>query len=248
MSLVRDFFGGVSSAMGFQAGMNFMTRREQRPILRKRFATTVAYVVFTLWALGKSISIEKKNPPAHFFREFLEELGANNVFPGSFPILMFLISLMVMLSVVYLYRRPDKSIWVIPTIPKSVTLISFSAVLYATSYDIAYYAVGNTDFFFDLVHFNFASNAHFCASTSVVIYLFRSIFFLVPTEVVTETFMGDDIRKITGPGVYVIPTLPVPYLICIFLIYVSDMVPLFWDMWHHPDGRENPQQINIRNV
>ncbi len=247
MSLVRDFFGGVSSAIGFQAGMNFTTRREQRPVLRKRFATTVAYVVLTLWALVKSISLEKKNLPEHFFREFLEGLGANNVYPGAFPLLMFLISLLVMFSVVYIYRRENENIWVIPTRAKSAVLVSFATVMYAMSYDIAYYAIGNVDFFFDLVHFNFASNAHFCATTSVIIYLFRSVFFLVPEEVVTETFMGSDIRKIAGPGVYVIPTLPVPYLLCAFSIYVSDMVPFFWDMWHHPDGRENAQQINLRN-
>jgi len=160
---------------------------------------------------------------------------------------MLFMAIIVTIVVLLLEARPGKKDFHFSWFGYLVVTSFYSFISYASVYDLLYYWLEDRCIpFINVFCLNFASNAGRFAFWAWLVYWFRSVYLILPLENGTIAFFGRGLVDVKGAGLLFVPTIPMPHLLCVACNYAFDMVPFFWDIYHHPDGRERAVQNHIR--
>jgi len=254
-----SFMNGLSQAIGIRFGMAAMNKEETRPILRKRLLANVFYLGSILYCLLGSFSFRPQAPSYHVFWGWLDrnqwfallmqKFGVVAYSPRTFTYLALFVVVVTTTVAVLLNKKNGESIWDLSDSWYLVVTFVCALFMYALIYDIAYFWFGNKCVpYLNVFCFNFANYAGDFAFWAAAVYAFRSSFLLRPSEKGTVAFDGNGILDLIGGGLIILPTLPAPHTICIIFYFAYDMIPVMWDLYHHPDGRERAVQNLIRRL
>lgn len=258
-----SFSKGLLQAAGFSAGMAWSSDVETRPILRKRRLAALVYLLVNAAMLFSCFSLQKEFSKEHWFltvvynvmqrfpglRPFTEDLVWKDLW-WLFSFVIFSCALAVFMIIVIVRISPNRSAFDIGNGCLFLVTILFSSVMYAVSYDTFYFLFGNRCApYIGVLCFNFANYADQFALCATGVYVVRSLFFLLPQEVGTIVFCGTlvkDIRESDRNRLYFVPTAPVPHFVYMACNYMFDLMPLFYDVYHVPDGRERATSLHHR--
>ncbi len=233
--------------IGFLSGFR-VNQIEQRPISRKHFFLKIVYLLSLVYCFYQAISWQEQIIRDHFLVSFFSGFGIGLKLEVATLTISAGLFVLYIIGVVFICFR-DSSVemhWAsFPNIGDACITCAFALFVYAYTYDMFYF-FGNHCVATSTLCVNFSNTAHTFAISSAGIYLLRSYFIFRPEETGTKIFFGHEIRKIYGTGSYLIPTIPVPHFIYICMISVWDIIPFFWFMYHHPDGRESAQELHVR--
>lgn len=245
--IVMGFATGLVQAMGFRFGMALSQQNELRPVLRKRRLANIAYMTLMVYCICASFSFRSVQTSEHLLTTFL-------VWAGK-PYLYFLVKPWVatmcaawfagFLTVVAMISREDSADlgagW------GFVVAVSYVCFYYIFTYDVMYYAISNRCIFGRSIFcVNFANEAGRFATSATTVYVMRSLLVLLPEERAALVYNSSEVRGLRGPGVYLPPTLPMPHVVWVAVVYAYEMIPFLWDIYVHPDGREQSRQQHIR--
>lgn len=254
-----SFMNGLSQAIGIRFGVAAMSKEETRPILRKRLLTNLIYLASILYCLGISFSFQSQAPSYNVFWGWLDrnqwfvllmqKVGMESYIPWKFTQFTLFVAMFTTWVAILLNKKDGESIWDLSGFWYLIVASTYGLFMYASIYDIAYFLLGNKCLpYFNVFCFNFANYAEYFAFWALVVYGFRSASLLLPLEKGTLVFWGKEMTDLVGGGLRILPTLPVPHTFCIILYFAFDMIPVMWDIYHHPDGRERAVQNHIRRL
>lgn len=251
MALFSVLFKGLSQGflrgVGFNVGMGFLSQAETRPILRKRRLANFAYGIFLAYCIVKSFSLQGQEQMTHAFVLLVGRFGDMVDGPFAFVIITGMFAFVVLLVTLMVYQEDGRKIGDIPSVAKAIIMVGFIPFVYAVPYNIAFYGYGNNCVpFINVPCLNIANVASSFAMSSVVVYVFRSCFFLLPEERGTVMFNSQEVQVLSGSGFHIVPTAPIPHTLYVLFNIAYDAIPGFWDLYHHPDGREHAMQNHVR--
>lgn len=258
MSIIRSVFNGLAQAMGLRIGLAGMRKGEVHIENKKRFAITLIYLFFLVYYLYKSFSFRSKERGDHVFWVWLDKndwfvlltqkFGFEAYNPGNFAIYTAIIAGVATAFVLFVNMRDGKPLTLLPKFWYVVLFVCYCPLAYALVYDPLYFWMGNGCLFSssNFLCMNYTNTADDFATMSLWIYFLRSVCSLLPEEKGTILFSGNNVADIFGGALFLLPTLPAPHTICVPLYYMYNYLPGAWDLYRHPDGRENAVQEHIR--
>lgn len=251
MAIFRSLFGalpqGFLHALGFKLGMGFLNQAETRPILRKRKLASFVYGFLLVYCVVKSFSFQQQEQTAHAFVSLMGKFGGSVDGPFAFILVTGMFACLVLVVTLMVYQEDERKIGDIPSVAKATIMVGFLPFVYAVPYNTAFYLFGNSCVpFVGVPCLNVATVASSFAMSSVVVYIFRSCFLLRPEERGTIVFNSSKVQEFHEPGFHIIPTAPIPHTLYVALNTAYDIIPAFWDLYHHPDGRELAQQHHMK--
>lgn len=247
MSISQRFFGMI----GLGIGMTLAQKEERRPILRKRLLTSCIWFFATLYVwMTKGFSVYRETPKEHIFLSFLYkfEIFKDVVWQNQtwlFSSCAFAFACLVLIISVFINKSSERHVLDIGGFSFFIVTLVFLCAMYAISYDINYFVIGNRCTL-GAMCFNFANYAHEFAVVSTAAYILRSTFVSLPDEECRILFCAFTVRKIDTNGVYFVPTAPVPQAFYMFFIFAFDLMPFLYDFYHKPDGRERAVLVTNR--
>jgi hypothetical protein len=247
---MSDFTRGF----GFGAGISLATGRQVQPILLKRLVTNVLYLLFTIWGVFLAFSFQQAAPAQHLFAEFVERTPSlGSYYPWMFTTYAYgfagiALGLIYVLSgcLIFLGAEPLVDLRDLGKFGDFLAWLAFAVPMYALTYDVAYYWFGNSCAFWVFGCLSFTNAAFFFAKIAACVYLFREFTVLLSRERATKSFNGDDVKNVTGGGVFFTPGAPLPHIIYAPAQALLGVVPLLWHLYVGPDGRYSSHEITHR--
>jgi hypothetical protein len=158
------------------------------------------------------------------------------------------IFILVMATNYHKLRDPERdfrSLFELNVVQRIVLIMMFAFFTYASTYDFAYYTLGNmsaVDLGVTSVNINFASHAKGFACVSAAVYLLRITTPVVSGEDAEESFFMVKIRDVESGRVYFPPGLPYPFFIHVLVVALFEH-DLGWYIYRVPDGRHDPTML-----
>lgn len=252
------FTSGFLYALGFTTGDLLRPNGKARPVLRKRKATSISYVGLLVYMLYVSLSSKRQEYNEHIFsyclRILVEKYDMYFLAPyitsrwlfsycaAFFALLVFVVVFMLRIAK---NASSGRKLSDLGWLGFAITAISFAGVSYATTYDIAYYAFGNTCLpLFEAPCLQIANHAHGFAFSAVGIYFVRSTAVVLSDEYGTITFFGFPVRDIED-GTYIMPTMPLPHTVYMLSVHIFGIGIFFYDLHQSPIRRGESRGIHL---
>lgn len=254
MSIIRSIFNGLAQATGIRIGLAGLSKGKVHIESQKRFAITLVYLFFLVYYSYESFFFSLKPLGDHVFWVWLDKnqwfvllirrFGFEAYNPLNFAIYTAIFAVVATAVILFVNMRDGKPLTLLPKFWYVVLFVCYCPVAYASVYDPLYFWMGNSCLFPSSNYLckNYTNTADNFATMSLGIYFLRSVCSLLPGEKGTILFSGHDVIDIFGGTLFILPTVPVPHTIALPLYYMFNYLPGAWDLYRHPDGRENARQ------